>query len=86
MELSLIKGLNDSRKKRKTEDENKEELYCESLAVDLKNLPPFARLNVKKEIRDVVHKYQMGVMYKHQPSCFPTYRTSQPTPTNFFSK
>ena len=85
MELSLIKDLNDSRKKkRKIEDENKEELYCKSLAADLKDLPPFERLNAKKEIRDVVHKYQMAVMYKQQPSCFPTNRTSQPTPANFF--
>ena len=84
MELSLIKDLNDSRKKRKIKDENKEELHCKSLAADLKDLPPFERLNVKREIRDVVHKYQMVVMYKQQPSCFPTNRTSQPTPDNFF--
>ena len=84
MELSLIKDLNESRKKRKTEDENKEELYCRSLVAELKDLPPFERLNAKKEIRDVVHKYQMTVMYKQQPSCFPTNRASQPTPANIF--
>ena len=26
----------------------------------------------------------MAVMYKQQPSCFPTNRTSQPTPVKFF--
>ena len=35
-------------KKRKIEDENKEELYCKSLAADLKDLPHFERLNAKK--------------------------------------
>ena len=82
MELSLIKDLNDSRKK--IENENKEELYCKSLATDLKILPPFERLNIKKEIRDVAHKYQMVLMYKQQPFCFLTNRTIQPTPSNIF--
>ena len=47
MEFSLIKDLSDSRKKRKVKEENAEDLFCKSLAADLKELPLYERLNAK---------------------------------------
>ena len=47
MEFSLIKDLSDSRKKRKVKEENVEDLFCKSLAADLKEIPLCERLNAK---------------------------------------
>ena len=63
------------------EDDNKEELHFKSLSADLKDLPPFERLNAKKGNKRRCAKVSNG---KQQPSCFPKNRTSQPTPANFF--
>ena len=54
--------LTDSRKKRKTDEENAEDLFCKSLAADLKEMPLYERLNAKNEIRGIVFKYQMSVL------------------------
>lgn len=43
-------------------EENKEDLFCRSLAADLKDLPPYERCTAKNEISNVVFKYQMAVM------------------------
>lgn len=55
-------SLTDSRKKRKTDEENADNLFCKSLAADLKEMPLYERLNAKNEIRSIVFKYQMSVL------------------------
>ena len=67
MEFSLINELSDSRK-RKTEEENAEDLLCRSLAADLKEMPLYERLNAKNEIRGIVFKYQMSVLARQSSS------------------
>ena len=54
MEFSLIKNLSDSKKKRKTEEENADNLFCKSLAAGLKEIPLYERLNTKRLTRRVV--------------------------------
>ena len=68
MELSPTNDLSDSRKKRKTEEENVEDLFCKSLAADLKEMPLYERLNAKNEIRGIVFKYQMSVLARQSSS------------------
>ena len=67
MEFSLIKNLNERvSKKRKTGEETKEDLFCKSIAADLKDLPPYERCIAKNEIRNIMFKLQMSAMTKQQ--------------------
>ena len=77
MEFSLIKELSDSRKKGKAEKENTEDLFCKSLAADLKEMPLYEKLSVKNEIRGIVFKYQMSLLVRQSSSSFQTERLSQ---------
>lgn len=68
MEFSLIKDLNEKvSKKGKAEDhETTEDLFCKSLAADLKMLPVYERFIARNEIRGVMFKLQMSVLTKQQ--------------------
>ena len=76
MEFSLIRDLQEKvGKKRKAEDtiieESSEDLFCKSLAADLKELPHYEKCMAKQEIRSVVCKYQMTAMNKQQQNLIP---------------
>ena len=75
MEFSLIKNLNErvsnKRKAEETKEESKEDLFCRSLAADLKDLPCYERCLARNEIRNVVFKYQMSVMNKQHQQANP---------------
>ena len=77
MEFPLIKNLSDSRKKGKAEEENKEDLFCKSLAVDLKKMPLYEKLSVKNEIRGIAFKYQMSLLIGQASSSLQTEKWSQ---------
>ena len=72
MEFSLIRTLQDkvSNKRKADEDtikeESNEDLFCKSLAADLKELPPYEKCIAKNEIRNIFCKYQMSAMNKQQ--------------------
>ena len=75
MEFSLIKNLNErvsnKRKAEETKEESKEDLFCRSLAADLKDLPCYERCLARNEIRNVIFKYQMSVMNKQHQQANP---------------
>lgn len=72
MEFPLIKNLSDSRKKGKAEEENTEDLFCKSLAVDVKKMPLYEKLSVKNEIRGIALKYQMSLLVGQASSSLQT--------------
>ena len=43
-----------------------EDIFCQALALDLKQLPFYERCMAKNELRNVIFKYQMTMMEKHQ--------------------
>ena len=89
MEFSLIKNLNDRISgKRKADDQTNEEtnedLFCKSLAADLKELPPYERCMAKNEMRNILFKYQMSVMTnQHHQTSFQAERAHQSTQYGF---
>ena len=66
MEFSLLKSLNDriwnKRKPDDAEVNDPDEIFCKSLAVDLKELPPYEKCMAKNEMRMVLYKYQMSLL------------------------
>ena len=68
MEMSLIRDLSKEISQKKTERvDDKEDLFAKSIAADLKDMPPFERMNAKNEIRNILFKYQMAAFSKQVP-------------------
>ena len=67
MEFSLISKINDrlsGKRKAAENDDDNEDIFCKSLALDLKELPLYERCIAKQEMRNVIFKHQMSVMNK----------------------
>lgn len=71
MEFSLISKMNarmSEREKRQREGKNNkkeldsEDVFCQGLAMDLKQLPMYERCMAKNEMRNVLYKYQIAHM------------------------
>jgi len=64
IEFSLISKLNRNiaEKQKASDVPDNEEIFCKSLALDLKKLPPYERCVAKHELRSVLFKHQMAVM------------------------
>ena len=59
-ELQLFQTLSDRiAAKTNVLEEESEDLFCKHLALDLKKLPDFEKLNAQHEIRNIMFRYQM---------------------------
>lgn len=90
LEFSLINKMNnhmDKREKRRVTKDHKsddnEEVFCKSLALDLKELPLYEKYLAKQEMRNVIFKYQMAVMSKNHPSVSPVQHPFLNQPTSY---
>lgn len=91
MEFSLISKMNsrmserEKRKQEKREDPKKgldsEDVFCQALALDLKQLPMYERCIAKHELRNVVYKHQMACM-ERQMRPYGSYDNVNPNPPN----
>ena len=74
MEFSLMSKMNThisnrERKRKLSENEenqkkelSSEDIFCQALAIDLKQLPQYERCMAKHDLRNVLYKHQMAVM------------------------
>ena len=66
MEFSLMNSLRETiaerRKQTSQKEDDADDLFCRTLASELKELPNMAKCMAKNEIRNVIFKYQMSVM------------------------
>ena len=75
MEFSVISKMNsqlNDRSKRKGEKKENvkpdiEDVFFQTLALELKQLPMFARCAVKQEVRNILFKHQMSLMSHQMP-------------------
>ena len=73
MRFPITARANDtlSEKRGKTEKgDDADELFCKTLAFELKELPAMAKCMAKNEIRNVLFKYQMSVLTRGGDHCF----------------
>jgi len=77
MEFSLISKINSRMSERgknekegndKKEPDN-EDIFCQALALDLKQLPIYERCIAKHELRNVLYKHQMSIMERQMRPC-----------------
>ena len=68
MEFSLISKLNEQISEKRKDNE---EVFCKSLALDLRDLPPYERCIAKQEMRNVIFKHQMSVMSRQMHQNIP---------------
>ncbi|XP_066936946.1 uncharacterized protein [Clytia hemisphaerica] len=55
-----------NKRKLDSPQQDKDEIFCKGLVLDLKELPLYERLHAKQEMRNVLFKYQIAVMEKQQ--------------------
>lgn len=58
-----------------------EDVFCQALALDLKQLPLYERCMAKQELRNVLYKHQMAIMERQTRSYNPYYNANQ-NPSN----
>ena len=67
IQMSILNTIQERFKKRDERKshvipEDSDDIFCKSLALDLKGLPHYEKCMAKQEIRNVLFKYQMSVM------------------------
>jgi hypothetical protein len=92
MEFSLISKMNSrmsERERRQQDKENNskkelesEDVFCQALALDLKQLPLYERCMAKQELRNILYKHQMAIMERQTRRSYNPYYNANQNPSN----